>query len=323
MTKIIMLTLFVFLLPILTGCGNEDETYVQAFAALESGEYNSALNILRSIPEHNDHRNIREQAEQGLLRLEIDSAIQNGRFSSAIRLLDSLPPFSEADQLRNEAVYGINRENIIREINEALTFGRYDDVLEILDSNPNFNDEETGFRDEAMSAIFERENMLNQYETDTVEMLSGMISEMFQIATLEIESRNMAMREVIPGGFANPGTITLILEFDSTVSLGVANPQNINMRITDNTIYVQESSIQIDILNSVVRNFEQIEAIRSNPLVTFTPAVNNQIFQAQRELEAEMAERFVTERTIDSARRSFMNSLQGFMQGLGFEVRWE
>jgi len=150
-----------------------------------------------------------------------------------------------------------------------------------------------------------------------------MVREMFQVVTHEIETRNMTMAEIIPGGFANPGTITLILEFDSIVRLGVANPQNIRVRTDGDFVYIQESSMQIDVLESSVRNFEQIEAIRSNPLVSFNAAVNNQIFETQNALEDEMADRFVNARTIESARRSFMSSLEGFMRGMGFEVVWE
>lgn len=319
---ILLIISMIILLPTFAGCADEDETYLQAYAALENGEYSNALSILESIPEHNDPRNIRTQAEHGLLRLEIAAANRNGNYQSAIRLLDYLPDFPEANSLRNEAEQGIFRENIIRDINEAFTLGNYEDVLDILDSNPQFYDD-MGLRDEALTAIMMRDAEQDAEQQDDIELLSVMVSEMFQVATLEIASRNMTMTEVVPGGFANPGTITLILEFDSRVILGVANPQYIEMRIDDNTVYIRESSVQIEVLESIVRNFEQVGRIRSNPLVSFTEAVNNQIFEAQNALESEMAQGVVNERTIESARRSFMSSLTGFMQGLGFSVVWE
>lgn len=319
---ILLIISLIILFPAFVGCTDEDETYLQAYAAFENGEYSNALSLLESIPEHNDTRNIRTQAEQGLLRLEAVVATRNGNYQSAIRLLDYLPDFPEANSLRNEAEHGIFRENIIRDINEAFTLGNYEAVLDILDSNPQFYDD-MGLRDEALTAIMTREAEQETEQEDNIEMLSVMISEMFEIATLEIESRNMTRTEVVPGGFANPGTITLILEFDSRVVLGVANPQYIEMRVDDNIVYIRESSVQIEVLESIVRNFEQVERIRSNPLVSFTQAVTNQIFEAQNALEAEMAENLVTERTIESARRSFMNSLTGFIQGLGFSVVWE
>jgi len=258
---------------------------------------------------------------EDLLQQEVVQAIQSGRYASAVRLLNYLPDFPQADTLRDEANYGITRESIINEITTALAAERYEDVLEILEANPNFNDDRTGFKSIAQEAITARDT-IQEAETYTTHMLNSMVNEMFQIATLEFETRNMTRTEVIPGGFTNPGTITLILEFDSNVRLGVANPQDILLQTDGNTVYIQESSIQISVLESSVSNFQQVEVIRSNPLVSFTAAVNNQIFEAQTNLETEMAERFVNERTIEAARRSFMTSMEGFMRGMGFEVIW-
>jgi len=269
-----------------------------------------------------ESQNIRTQYETELLQLEARSAVQNGRYSSAIRLLDFLPDFPEANFLRGEAENGIFREGIINEITEALAFGRYEDVLEVIDSNPQFIDD-MGFREGALAGIIRRDAAEAAQQPGDIAMLSSMISEMFQIATLEIESRNQTMEVIEPRGFANPGTITLIFEFDSRIRLGVADPMSIEMRSEGYTVYINTSSIQIEVLESSASSFELIAHFRSNPLVSFTAAVTEQMFDAQNALEEEMTRRLVNETTIESARRSFKNSLEGFMRGMGLIVIWE
>ncbi|MCL2203235.1 MAG: hypothetical protein FWB88_04790 [Defluviitaleaceae bacterium] len=262
----------------------------------------------------------REQEEINLLRAEAGFAVQNERFASAIRLLDYLGDFPEAEGLRRDAEYGMHRASVIRRVGEALDSHNYAYALEILNANPDFDDD-MGFRNRALTAII-METTETETADITLEALQGSVAEMFQVTSLVIESRNQTMTTVVPGGFANPGEITLIMEFDSTVEFGVANPQRIVMHVVDGVVHITRSSIHIEVLHSSVRNFEQIKAIRSNPLVSFTAAVNQQIFDAQAAMEEEMARRFVNEMTIDSARRSFMNSLEAFIRGMGLAVHW-
>ena len=44
----------------------------------------------------------------------------------------------------------------------------------------------------------------------TVTSLEDTILDIFQVATLEIESNNVTVLEIVPGGFLSPGTITII-----------------------------------------------------------------------------------------------------------------
>jgi hypothetical protein len=285
---------------------------------LENGEYANALKILDSLDGHNDPQNIRVQAENGLLRLEAADALQNGRYASAIRLLDYLPDFPQSDEMRSEAEKGIYQAGIAHEITHAFSHGSYDAVLAMLDANPQFADD-MGFRQQALEGIMAREAA----QLEEMDMLSVMITEMFQIVSLEIFTRNMAREQIIPGGFINPGTITLIWEFDSIVRFGVANPEGIIMRRDGDILYVKSPSIQIEVLESIVRNFDLVERIRSNPLVSFTQGVVNQIFEAQRVLEETMAEKIGNEQNMESAKRNFMSSFEAFCLGMGLSVVWE
>ncbi|MCL2498796.1 MAG: hypothetical protein FWE90_00490 [Defluviitaleaceae bacterium] len=261
----------------------------------------------------------REQAEIELLRSEVGNAIQNNRYASAIKLLNYLDDFPEANALRRDAEHGIFRSDMIRRINELFIINDYEGVLAILDATPQFDDD-MNFRNDAEFALTMKENETQTGEEE-LQILRGFITDMFRITTLEIESRNQARKTVIPRGFANPGEITLILEFDSIIRLGVNDLESINMRVEDNIVYIQRSSIRI-VAESTVRNFDLVDRIRSNPLVSFNQNILNQVFEAQRELEAEMEARMVNERTIESARRNFESSFESFIRGLGFDVEW-
>ena len=157
----------------------------------------------------------------------------------------------------------------------------------------------------------------------SVTVLEDIVTEVFQIATLEIDSRNTSVLEIVPGGFLNPGTITLLLEYDSRVKLGVRNPQQIHMRRVGDVIFVDSSTIQIEVLETQVRNFSRAGLFRSNPLLSLTPAVLDQVFEAQTRYEATAAQRLSTERNIETAKRNFITTFEAVCGGLGLTVIWE
>ena len=305
------------------GCARDyDEVYSEAIAAVVNGEYNVALSLMDSLHEHEDPRNIRKQAETGLLRLEAGYALQNGRYESVIRLLDTLPNFPQSDEMRIEAEAGIYRERIINDITNALSYGNYEYVLATLDENPQFEDD-MRFRQRALRGIEVRESDERLAHFQELATFNKRIAEAFQMVSLTIESRNKDVIEVVPGGFVNPGTISVIVEFDSIVRFGVANPNSIAMRRVNDVLFVDASSIQIEVMESIVKNYEQIDRFRSNPLVSFTAAVLDQIFEAQVAHEQRMIQRLGTEQNIETARRSFMNSFEAFCLGMGLSVVWE
>ena len=308
----------------LSGCSADgDEVYEEAVLALENAEYENAIRLLNSLDEHKDPRNIREQAENGLLRIEVDNALQAGRFASVIALLDILPDFPESSSIREQAEAGVYRTGIITDITNALNHGNFEEVLTILDRNPQFEDD-TGFRRQAILEIERRdaEEQLSLQEDLTT--LSEMITEMFQIVSLEIHTHNTRLLKVEPRGLLNPGTITVVLEFDSIVKFGVANPETIKMRRSDHILYVDASSIQIEVLDSIIRNTEQVDSFYSNPIIRYTQAVITQILEEITSLEKTMEEQIgSSELNLTMARRSFMNSFEAFCLGLGLSVVWE
>jgi uncharacterized protein (UPF0147 family) len=307
----------------LSGCSADgDEVYEEAVLALENAEYENAIRLLDSLGEHRDPRNIRERAENALLRLEVDKAFQDGRYASVITLLDFLPDFPESKDIREKAVEGVYRTGIIGDITNALNYGNFEEVLAILDRNSQFEDV-TGFRQTAILEIEKRDAEEQLSQQEEIETLSELITEMFQIVSLEVSTRNTRVLEVEPGGFLNRGTITVVLEFDSTVSFGVPNPETIKIRRDEHILYVDASSINVEVLDSVVRNTEQMSTIRSNLLLRYTSAVTDQILAEITALEKTMAEQIGNELNLGVARRSFMNSFQAFCLGMGLSVVWE
>ena len=307
----------------ISGCSaDSDEVYEEAALALENAEYEAAIRLLNSLGEHSDPRNIREHAENGLLRLEVDNALQAGRYSSVVALLDILPDFPESQSIREKAEEGVYRTRIMSEITSAFVHGNFEEVLTILDRNPQFEDV-TGFRQTAILEIERRDEEVQLSLQEELTTLSEMITEMFQVVSLEVYTRNQRLLEVVPRGILNPGTITVVLEFDSVVQFGVANPETIKMRRNDHILYVDASSIQIEVLDSIIRNMEQVNSFYSNPLIRYTQTVIAQILDEQKALEEVMKEQMGTELNLGVARRSFMNSFEAFCLGMGLSVVWE
>jgi hypothetical protein len=162
-----------------------------------------------------------------------------------------------------------------------------------------------------------------ELQSVTVDVLEDQIIKIFQIATLEINSRNMTFVDIIPGGFVNPGTLTLIWEYDSTVRFGVRDADRIRMRRVGDIVFVDTSTINIDILEASVKNFYQVREVKSNPIVRRTSALANQIFEAQKEQEAAAAQRLRTDQNLEMARNNFFLQFEAICGGLDLKVVWE
>ena len=200
------------------------------------------------------------------LQDEVRLALQNGRYDAAISLINFLGDFPHASQMRDQAYAGIMRRDVRNNVLGEFNVGNYENVLAILEDNPEFYDEDN-FGETARARIIERDAMADYEEEAAIEILSAGVTDMFRVATLEIHTRNMTTLEFTPRGFLNPGTITAILEFDSTVQFGVANPEAISMRRDIDTLFVRRDSIQISVMNSTVSNFDKIQYFTSNPVL--------------------------------------------------------
>ena len=157
----------------------------------------------------------------------------------------------------------------------------------------------------------------------TVNVFEDVFHEVFRISTLEIATRNSSKLEIIPGGLINPGVLTIELEYDSTVSFGIRNAHQIRMRRIGDVMFITESSIDIEVTSSAVRNFNQTGISKSNPFLRMTNTINNQIFEAQRNYEATAVQRLDNEQNRNAALVNFKKIMDSLGRALGLEIIWE
>lgn len=157
----------------------------------------------------------------------------------------------------------------------------------------------------------------------TVDVQEDIIREVFRVTALEIESTNTTHIEIVPDGIINPGIITFLLEYESLVGFGVSDVSQIKMRRIGDFIFIDESSINIEVISTSVRNFRRIGTFRSNPIVRINNSVIDQMFVAQSNYEATAAQRLNNERNIQAAKRNFISTFEAVCSGLGLTVIWE
>jgi len=157
----------------------------------------------------------------------------------------------------------------------------------------------------------------------TVDVLEDRIIEVFQIVALEIHSSNVGVLEIVPGGFINPGTLTVIMEYDSIVKFGLRDPHQIEMRRIGDVLFVKEASINIEVLETTVRNFVRTNDFKSNPFLSWNREVLDQYNKALAEYEKVAEQRLSNEQNFASAKRSFISTFEAISSGLGLSIIWE
>ncbi|MCL2808985.1 MAG: hypothetical protein FWD24_02830 [Treponema sp.] len=149
----------------------------------------------------------------------------------------------------------------------------------------------------------------------------------FEIVSLEIfYPKNLSVIEVSAKEWwrLNIGTVFIFINYDSYVRLGVKNPELIKMERIDNTVYVDESTIVISVLDQKVNNFEHIKTFTSNIFVQ-TRDLEGPTLQAINELEKELSQRMNESNQIvnfDYAKRNFMDNYKNLCKAMGLEVVW-
>jgi hypothetical protein len=152
------------------------------------------------------------------------------------------------------------------------------------------------------------------------------VTPIFEIASLEIfYPNNMSVIEVDKKEWwrLNIGTVFIFVEYDSFVKLGIRNPELIGIQRNGNTVYVDTSTLVIEILDVRLNNYNHIRTFTSNPLVIkhVTPDL---IFQAQYEHEEELKRRMIERGQVnfETARKNFMENYKNLCKAMGLEVVW-
>jgi hypothetical protein len=148
----------------------------------------------------------------------------------------------------------------------------------------------------------------------------------FEIVSLEIfYPKNLAIIEADKREWwrLSIGTVYILVEYDSYLKLGVRKPESISIERVDNTIYVDEATINIELLDVKLNNFKHVRTFTSNPFVLNT-ASEEFIFQAMNEMEKELTERLVENghANFESAKKNFMENYKNLCNAMDLEVVW-
>jgi len=92
----------IVILFVMVGCG-DGRVYREATSAIEEGRYELALELLDSIPQHNESDNLRNQAMVGI----VVTAIEAEEFERALELLENIYGYDNLNDLRGQASTGL------------------------------------------------------------------------------------------------------------------------------------------------------------------------------------------------------------------------
>jgi hypothetical protein len=146
----------------------------------------------------------------------------------------------------------------------------------------------------------------------------------FEIASLEIfYPKVLTMIEASKNEWwkLNIGTVFVIIEYDTLIKLGVHDPHSIKMERIDNTVYVDESSIIIELLDTKLSNFHHVRTFTSNPLV-----INNNseqyILDSINLMESELTKKMNEsgKANFEYAKKNFMDNYRNLCKSMGLEV---
>jgi hypothetical protein len=119
------------------------------------------------------------------------------------------------------------------------------------------------------------------------------------------------------------GTVVLLLEYDSYIKFGVRNPEMIKIERIDDTLYVDESTIIIELLDVKINNYKYIRTFASNFLVR--PNLDDAVFlQALNIINEELEEKMIRngQANFDFAKNNFKENYKNMCKAMNLEVVW-
>jgi len=148
----------------------------------------------------------------------------------------------------------------------------------------------------------------------------------FEIVSLEIfYPKNLSIIEVSKSEWwkLNIGTVFVLMEYDSFIKLGVRDPHSIKMERFGDTIYVDESTIVIELLDAKLSNYHHVRTFTSNILVMKTD-IEKEIPNALNLMESELIKKMKEngQANFEYAKRNFKENYQLLCRELGLEVVW-
>jgi hypothetical protein len=150
----------------------------------------------------------------------------------------------------------------------------------------------------------------------------------FEITSLRINYlNNVSFREIEVKDpiRLNIGTITILVEFDSYATLGMRNAESIRLQGVGKKVFIDKSSIAIEVLDAYVTNYRHINSFASNALLqTKRYTTPERIFEIQADHEVELKEKIIinSQTNFDLARENYMLNYELLCVPMGLEVIW-
>ena len=148
----------------------------------------------------------------------------------------------------------------------------------------------------------------------------------FEVATYKIKTKSMgtlAEEKQMLG--MTYGTATLLYTYDAWVTLGVKDPKAIKIERDDvdkSKIYVDESTILVELLDSKTENYQRIAFDTSNILVSKSVTIDH-LFGSQADDRAKAEAQAIAKENMDAAKDNFKDNYAKLCAAMGLKVVWE
>jgi hypothetical protein len=145
----------------------------------------------------------------------------------------------------------------------------------------------------------------------------------FEVASYKIKSKSigkLAEDKHVLG--LTYGTATLMYTYDAWVTLGVKDPSKIQIRRVGNELFVAESTIEVEVLDSKTENYQMMGFDASNPFVSKTVTIKN-LFGTQADDKGRAEALAIAQENMSEAKTNFMDNYAMLCAAHGLKVTYQ
>jgi len=147
----------------------------------------------------------------------------------------------------------------------------------------------------------------------------------FEVASYKIKTKSMgtlAEEKQMLG--MTYGTATLLYTYEAWVTLGIKkeNLEKIEIRREGDTIFVDASTIIVELLDSKTENYQRIAFDTSNILVSKSVTIDH-LFGSQADDRAKAEAQAIAKENMDAAKDNFKDNYTKLCAAMGLKVVWE
>jgi len=159
-----------------------------------------------------------------------------------------------------------------------------------------------------------------------VNLSQEIVTPKFEIVSLEVfYPQNLSVIEADKSEWwrLNIGTVFIFVEYDTYLKFGVRHPDSIKVERDGDIVYVDEDSIEIELLDTKLNNFHHIRTFTSNPLVQNRDA-EKFIFESLNRMEEELRLKIQENgrANFEYAKKNFMENYKNLCKAMGLDVVW-